>query len=196
MSPGLTGGERGESFGQRMICLVYAHPYPDRSRANRVLLDAVRKLPQLELRSLYDLYPDFAIDVPAEQEALTRAQIVVFQHPLYWYSVPGLLKHWFDKVLAVRWAYGPGGTALHGKTCLWVTTTGAPEAGYASEGMHRRPFPDFIPPVEQTARFCGMRWAEPLVLFGAHRVGEDVLRAHAARYREQLEMLLKDEGKS
>ncbi|HEX4353552.1 MAG TPA: NAD(P)H-dependent oxidoreductase, partial [Polyangiales bacterium] len=72
----------------RMIDLVYAHPYPHRSRANHLMLAAVRDLPGLEIRSLYDLYPDFSIDVDAEQEALLRARIVVWQHPTYWYSVP------------------------------------------------------------------------------------------------------------
>ena len=99
-----------------MIVVVYAHPYPDRSRAGRALLEAVQGLPDVEVRSLYELYPDFGIDVEAEQEALTRADTIVWQHPLYWYSVPGLLKHWFDKVLA-GWAYGEGGTALVGKRC-------------------------------------------------------------------------------
>ena len=168
------------------ICLVYAHPYPDRSRANRVLLDGVRDLPGLQVRSLYDLYPDFAIDVETEQAALAAAHVVVLQHPLYCYSVPGLLKHWFDKVLTLGWAYGPGGHALHGKTCLWVTTTGAAEHGYTREGMHQRPFSDFVPPIEQTARFCGMHWDEPLVLHGAHHAPSAGLAAHARRYREQL----------
>ena len=169
-----------------MICLVYAHPYPDRSRANRVLLDAVKDLPGLELRALFDLYPDFAIDVEAEQQALARARVVVLQHPIYWYGVPGLLKHYFDKVLALGWAYGPGGVALHGKTCLWVATTGAPEQGYSSEGMHRHEFEHFVPPIRQTAQFCGMAWASPLIVHGAHRIDEATLRAHGARYRERL----------
>src|SRR5262245_51490007 len=110
-----------------MALLVYAHPYPLRSRANRALLAALEGLPQLEVRSLYDLYPDFGIDIGTEQRALLRAELVIWQHPMYWYSVPGLLKHWFDKVLARGWAYGEGGTALRGKTCLWVTTTGGDE---------------------------------------------------------------------
>jgi glutathione-regulated potassium-efflux system ancillary protein KefF len=169
-----------------MILLVYAHPYPNRSRANRILLEAVRDLPGLELRSLYELYPDFGIDVEAEQAALTRARVLVWQHPLYWYSVPGLLKHWFDKVLARGFAHGAHGDALQGKTCLWVTTTGGDEETFSKHGMHRYPFESFVPTVEQTARFCGMHWAAPRVVQGAHRVPETVLRAQAEHYRESL----------
>ncbi len=169
-----------------MIALFYAHPYPDRSRANRTLLEAVAVLPEVEIHSLYDLYPDFGIDVEAEQELLVRAKLIVWQHPLYWYSVPGLLKHWFDKVLARGWAYGENGNALRGKTCLWVTTTGGDEDAFSPAGMHGFPFGAFVPQVEQTARFCQMDWAAPLVLHSANRAGMPELRAAAERYRQTL----------
>jgi glutathione-regulated potassium-efflux system ancillary protein KefF len=78
----------------------------------------------VEIRSLYHLYPDFNIDIAAEQEALSRAELVVWQHPMQWYSVPPLLKLWIDKVLAHGWAYGHGARALQGKSLLWAVTTG------------------------------------------------------------------------
>jgi glutathione-regulated potassium-efflux system ancillary protein KefF len=81
--------------------------------------------------------------------------------------------------------------ALHGKTCLWVATTGAPGHGYTPQGMHHRPFADFVPPIEQTARFCGMHWAPPVVVFGAQRIGHEALTEHGQRYREQLLALTK-----
>jgi glutathione-regulated potassium-efflux system ancillary protein KefF len=175
-----------------MALLVYAHPYPNRSRANCVLLDAVRDHPELEVRSLYDLYPDFGIDVEAEQQALARANLVIWQHPLYWYSVPGLMKHWFDKVLARGWAYGKGGRALVGKHCWWVATTGGDAEAFSSRGMHAHPVQAFVPPIEQTARFCGMRWLEPLIVHGAHLVGGDELQRAAHRYRERFLRLLEE----
>jgi len=92
-------------------------------------------------------------------------------------------------VLTRGWAYGTDGTKLHGKTCLWVTTTGAPRPGYSEQGLHTRPFEDFSPAIEQTARFCGMSWAEPLVLFGAHRVELETVREQATEYRARLTTL-------
>jgi glutathione-regulated potassium-efflux system ancillary protein KefF len=74
-----------------MILIIHAHPYPQHSRAGPVLLDAVRDLPGVSIRSLYDKYPDFDIDVEAEQAALTEARLIVWLHPIYWYSVPALL---------------------------------------------------------------------------------------------------------
>lgn len=107
-----------------MILIIYAHPYPHHSHANKRMLEQVRTLDGVEIRSLYHLYPDFNIDVAAEQEALSRADLVILQHPMQWYSTPPLLKLWLDKVLAHGWAYGHGGTALHGKSVMWAVTTG------------------------------------------------------------------------
>ncbi len=177
--------------GMAAVNLVYAHPYPDRSRANRVLLDALRDVDEVEIRSLYDLYPDFAIDVAEEQAALLRAGAVVFQHPMYWYSVPGLLKHWFDKVLQRGWAYGAAGTKLHGKRCLWAYTTGGDDHAFSPEGMHAHRLVDFTHPVEQTARFCGMRWEDPVVVLGAHRIEPAQLEAKAQTYRDRILSLVR-----
>jgi glutathione-regulated potassium-efflux system ancillary protein KefF len=174
----------------RRIDLIYAHPYPDRSRANRAMLAGVRDLPELEVRSLYDLYPDFAIDVEAEREALLRADIVVWQAPFYWYGLPALWHLWIEKVLANGWAYGPGGTAVQGKTALWVTTTGAPAPAYAPGQMHGHAFEAFVPAVSQTAVFCGMYWAgPPLVLHASHRVSDAEIVEHTLRYRGRLQAL-------
>ena len=169
-----------------MILLIHAHPYPQHSRAGRALLQAVGDLPGMEIRSLYDLYPDFDIDVAAEHAALQRASLIVWLHPVYWYSVPAMLKHWFDVVLLRGFAYGPEGTALHGKHCLWACTTGGPPETYSAGGAHSRPFDDFIAPVEQTARFCGMHWLEPITLQGAHLVSDAQISAAADAFRRRL----------
>lgn len=168
------------------VVVVYAHPYPDRSRANRVLFDAVRSLDRVDARPIYDLYPDFDIDIEAEQKALAAAHTIVWQHPLYWYTVPALLKLWWEKVLAHGWAYGEGGRQLVGKRCLWVATTGGDDASYGEGGMHQLPFSSFEPVVAQTARFCGMQWLEPVVVHAAHRIGDEELFRWAGVYRERL----------
>ena len=173
-----------------MIYLVLAHPYPSQSRANKALLAALRDLPDIELCSLYERYPDFDIDVVAEQAALGRAQLIVWMHPVFWYSAPALLKHWFDQVLSHGWAYGDGAAALRGKDCLWVATTGGTPQAYSAAGIHERPFADFMPPLEETARFCGMNWLTPCILHGANDIGEQQLAVHAGQLRGRLEAWL------
>ena len=169
-----------------MILVVYAHPYPEHSRACRVLVDAVRDLPGLEVRSLYDRYPDFDIDVGAEQTALAAADLVVWLHPVYWYSAPGLLKQWFDKVLALGWAYGNDAAALRGKDCLWVAASGGEAEAYGPGGEHEQAFANFIPPFAQTARYCKMRWLDPVLVHGSHSISDTELAAHATRLRDRI----------
>ncbi len=142
------------------------------------------------VHSLYDLYPDFDIDVEREQALLTEHEFVIWQHPMYWYSVPGLLKHWFDKVLVRGWAYGAGASALRDKRCLWVCTTGGDAAAFTPHGMHAFGFESFVPAIEQTARFCGMQWQEPTIVHAAHRVTVEELEQAALNHRIKLKGLM------
>lgn len=172
-----------------MILVILAHPYLDRSHANRALVRSLEGVEGVTVRSLYDLYPDFAIDAEAEREALTAASVVVWQHPIYWYTVPALLKLWFEKVLTHGWAWGRGGEALRGKRCLWVVTTGGDELDYRPAGIHKHDFEAFAPVVRQTAEFCRMIWLEPIVLHEARRCDPAELDATTERYRSRLTAL-------
>lgn len=84
--------------------------------------------------NLYAHYPDFFIDIPHEQQLLRDHQVIVFQHPLYTYSCPGLLKEWLDRVLTRGFASGVGGNALAGKHWRSVITTGDAESAYQTRG--------------------------------------------------------------
>ncbi len=174
----------------RAVTLIYGHPYPNRSRAGRVLLEGVRDLSGVEVRSLYDLYPDFDIDVQSEQAALLKADLIIWQCPFYWYGVPALVNLWFEKVLAHGWAYGEGADALSGKTVLWVPTTGGSPSSYSATGAHGHLFETFVPAISQVARFCGMRWADPpLVVHDAHRLTREQLGEAARHYRRRIESM-------
>jgi glutathione-regulated potassium-efflux system ancillary protein KefF len=175
------------------VLVLLAHPDLRLSRVNRRLAAVARELaaaspggPQVVLRDLYAMYPDHAIDVAAEQAAAAAADLIVWQHPIHWYSMPALMKQWLDEVLTLGWAYGPGGTALRGKDLWLVASTGGPEAAYHPGGYNRYFFDAFLPPYEQTAALCGLRFLPPMVLHGAHAVDAAELGLHAARYAERL----------
>ncbi len=170
------------------ILVLAAHPDFGRSHVHRALdrACAAAALPQVQFRDLYALYPDYLVDVAAERAALEQARLVVWQHPIHWYSMPPLMKLWVDEVLGFGWAYGPGGTALRGKDLWLVTSTGGTEASYRPDGHNRYFFDAFLPPYEQTAALCGMRFLPPLVLHGAHRVEEPQLAAHAETFVQRL----------
>lgn len=168
------------------ILVLTAHPHLEHSRVNRALMDAAAAVDRTEVRDLYALYPDYLIDVAAEQRALAQARLVVWQHPIQWYHMPPLMKLWVDEVLGFGWAYGHGGHALQGKDLWLVASTGGPESSYRPTDYNRYHFDAFLPPYEQTAALCGMRFLPPLVLHGAHRVTHAELDAHAGVLTDRL----------
>jgi glutathione-regulated potassium-efflux system ancillary protein KefF len=170
------------------IVVLVAHPRMEHSRINRTLKDAALALdrPQVQVRDLYRLYPDYLIDVEAERAALAAARLVVWQFPFHWYGAPPLMKLWLDEVFGFGWAYGPGGTALRGKDLWLAVSTGGGEEAYHPSGHNRHFIDAFWPPMEQTAALAGMRFLPPLVLHAAHRTDDAVVAAHAALYAQRL----------
>jgi glutathione-regulated potassium-efflux system ancillary protein KefF len=58
-----------------MILIIYVHPATEKSRVNQMMLRQASNNPDVLIRSLYGLYPDFIIDVQAEQQALEQAEL-------------------------------------------------------------------------------------------------------------------------
>ncbi len=168
------------------IHVLYAHPSAHLSRVNRALAERARSIEGVRVHDLYDTYPDFYIDVAREQALASDADVIVFLHPIQWYSMPSLLKEWLDAVLQPGWAYGDGGDALRGKTYWLVASTGSAEDAYSGAGPHGRPFAHYLPPFEQTAALCGMRWESPHILHGAHHVDAGALQAHVDAFGARL----------
>lgn len=171
------------------ILLLFAHPALQKSVANAALLGAAQGVSGVEVHDLYEAYPDLLIDVEREQRLLLEHDVVVFQHPFYWYSSPALLKEWQDLVLTFGWAYGPGGEALHGKRLLTAITTGGGTDAYRSSGHNHWTLRQLLAPFEQTATLCGMRYLPPFVVPGARRLAADDLARHAADYAVALTAL-------
>lgn len=169
-----------------MILLILAHPYPQQSLVNRALIKAVKDLPEIKIHSLYDVYPDFYIDVEKEQTLLKKADLIIWQHPLFWYSAPALMNLWFEKVLTHGWAYGPNGYELNGKKILWVTTTGGELNDYATTNPKTKPLSQLASSIEQTAIFCGMEWLPPFVVHNARHISADELKSKAVAFRQRV----------
>ena len=166
--------------------VIVAHPTLETSRVNDALMRAAAASEGAEVRDLYALYPDYLIDVEAEQARLSAARLVVWQHPIHWYSMPPMMKLWVDEVLTFGWAYGPGGDALRGKDLWLVASTGGSAESYQPSSHNRYFFDAFLPPYEQTAVLCGMRFLPPLVLHGTHQTSAAGIADEAAVYSERL----------
>ncbi len=83
------------------------------------------------------------------------------QHPFYWYSAPAIIKEWLDIVLESGWAYGDGGTKLHGKYLANALSTGGRENFYHPNGRNRFTIEELLAPFNQTAHLCGMAYLRP-----------------------------------
>ena len=169
------------------IYLLAAHPAWRESRVNRPMMQAAQTVPRVRVQDLYSSYPDYVIDVAGEQAAIEKAQLIVLLHPIHWYSMPALQKLWVDEVLTYGWAYGEAGDKLKGKDLWLVVTTGGPEATYHPKGYNRYFFEAFLPPYEQTAALCGMRFLPPLILHGAHTVAADMVNQHVTTFSQRLQ---------
>jgi glutathione-regulated potassium-efflux system ancillary protein KefF len=178
--------EQAQEAAAKSTLVLAAHPNWRESRVNRRLLEAARAVRGVQVQDLYGLYPDFDVDVAAEQQLAGQAQLIVLLHPIQWYSMPPLQKLWFDEVLTYGWAYGHLGTALQGKDLWLVATTGGPESSYHPQSYNRYFFDAFMPPYEQTASLCGMRFLPPLVLHGARRASEESITHHVEVFAERL----------
>jgi putative NADPH-quinone reductase len=104
------------------VLIILAHPDIESSIANRIVVDGVKNLENVRVRNLSELYSDFIIDIKTEQEELIKADLIIFQFPFYWYSIPSILKQWIDKVLEYGFAYGSTGDKLKGKDFLLSIT--------------------------------------------------------------------------
>ena len=80
------------------VLIISGHTNLAASVANKTILETLNeRLPEAEIVKLDELYPDFKIDVEAEQQKLLRADIIVLQFPLFWYSAPSILERWMEE---------------------------------------------------------------------------------------------------
>lgn len=168
--------------------LVFAHPALERGRVNPSLAEAVADLPGLTTHDLYETYPDFTIDVPAEHRLMYDHDLIVLQFPIYWFAMPSLLKEWMDLSWSRGFAFGKG-AKLKGRSLMCAVSTGANRDAYEN-GVYRFPMDEFLSPLRQTADYCGLNWLDPFVLHGAQALELEGMEKGMARYRARLEKVV------
>ena len=169
------------------LIVYYAHPGHQYSHANRQMARVAARLDDITYVDLYQDYPRFDIDADIEQRRLLEHDVVLLQFPMFWYSTPAILKEWQDLVLEHGFAYGAGGDRLEGKRMLLAITAAGPKEAYSPGGYQHYPIRDFLRPLEQTARLCGIRFSTPYVLFGSLKAPTDGrMDPHVDGYRRLL----------
>lgn len=173
----------------KKVLVLLAHPKFEHSVINQSLINSIIGMTNVDVHDLYEIYPDFNIDVQSEQEILFNAEIIVFHHPIYWYSAPPLLKQWIDLVLEFGWAYGPGGIYLKNKLVFNCVSSGGTETAYTREGKHGHTLKEFLLPFEQTAKLCHMQYLPPFHVGGTHKKSASELETQSQEYKDIIKYL-------
>ena len=165
------------------ILVLFAHPAYEQSKVHHVLMEAIKDLKGVTIHDLYEQYPEFDIDVAKEKELLVQHDVIIWQHPLFWYSGPALLKQWQDLVLEHGWAYGKNGHALDGKKIFNVLSSGGEMDAYQENSFHGSTIQQFLLPFKRTAQLCRMVYLPPFWVSGTHQLKSEAIDPYAQQYK-------------
>lgn len=140
-------------------------------------------------------------DVKGEQEKLMWADVVILQFPLWWYSMPAIMKGWVDRVYSAGFAYGNGehnnkrwgdrygeGKML-GKRAMVVVTVGGWKEHYSPRGICG-PIHDLLFPITHgMLYYTGFEVLPSFVMYQSDRADEAVFNATTEEFRKRLREL-------
>ena len=179
-----------------MPLVILGHPNYAKSLANKTIIETLRSSNlDIEVRHIHEMYPDYRIDVCAEQAALLKHHAIIFQYPLYWYNMPAILKQWFDAVFEYQFAYGAKGNKLKDKLFIPSFTVGAPEKEYCAVGQHHFRIGELCKNLEQTAYYAQMQYIDPFYFHNTSvNAGytEQSIQAEAVRQASRLLQFLQN----
>ncbi len=174
----------------KRVLIILAHPNLTESRINRTLYEGVKKKSNVTISELYTKYPDFNIDILKEQNLLIEADVIIFQHPVYWYNCPPLLKQWIDTVLLPGFAYGIGGDKLTGKFLLSAISADAAKKDYGPNGHNKYLINELLRPFELTANYCSMKYLDPFVIYETNNITDSKLKNLVSDYGNLIDSLI------
>ncbi len=139
----------------------------------------------------------FAPEIQQEMERVFAADLLILQFPMWWFSVPGILKSWIDRVFAFGVAYDFGRTwdkgVFAGKRAMLSFTTGAPPGVFEPDGRSGDLERVLWPLHGGVLALCGFSVLPPFVAWAVPWVGDDGRAKIVADYAERLSMLEHDE---
>jgi NAD(P)H dehydrogenase (quinone) len=131
-----------------------------------------------------------APDIVSEIEKLKRADLVIFQFPIWWFGMPAILKGWADRIFARGFAYIPGRKydtgMFRGKTAMIAATTGTSADTYAPDGIDGDILTVLWPIHNGLLRYSGFDVLPPFIAYMPGRVGQEDRQAYLDAYRKRL----------
>ena len=148
------------------ILVISGHPHLENSNVNKVILKELEKHfgEQISIRRLDKLYPDYQINIKAEQEAIKNADFIILQFPLYWYGTPALLKKWIDDVLYDYFKGNRLSGKFNDKAIIASVTIGGSKERYSPPN---KTVETYLIPLQETFEVIGAGWASPVYSFDA-----------------------------
>jgi NAD(P)H dehydrogenase (quinone) len=126
----------------------------------------------------------------AEMEKVREADFILFQFPLWWFSVPAVLKGWFDKVFAMNFAYGGGKIYdtgyFKGKKAMLSVTTGGPEILYTKDGLNGEMNMLLYPINHGILYFTGITPLEPHIVYSPVRLSDEERKKELEIFKAKL----------
>jgi NAD(P)H dehydrogenase (quinone) len=170
-----------------------------RSDFSLVNPDARLKIPRSSKQATHS--NNLTEDVKAEQEKLLWADLVIYQFPLWWYTMPAILKGWIDRVYSCGFAYGVGEHnaerygerygegRLSGRTGMLVVTIGGWSEHYSDRGIGG-PLEDVLYHMTHGAmHYVGMRVLPSYAMYKADRADDESYEAAVQALRLRLRTL-------
>ena len=131
-----------------------------------------------------------APDIRREQEKLKWADFVLFQFPLWWFSLPAVLKGWVDRIFSAGFIYGGGQWysegGLKGKKAMLSITTGGTDNMFSREGIHGAIDTILYPIHHGILYFSGMEVLPPYVAWSPDRVSEAQRELYLREFSQRL----------
>ena len=152
----------------RNTLIIAAHPNMAGSTVHSCWLAAVRQAKLAHVHEIGQSYPTGTIDVDNEQRLIEAHDRIILQFPIFWYSVPAVLKNWIDRVFSHGWAYGRDGDAFVGKELGLAYSTGTAAEAYRAGGRNHFSMSELTKPLELTAIFIKARFLPSFILHGAN----------------------------
>ncbi len=136
----------------------------------------------------------FAPDIVAEMEKLEWCDVLIFQFPLWWFSLPAILKGWVDRVFAFGRVYGGGkwydNGVFQGKKAMLSLTTGGGDSSikgiYSETGLNGSIHNILFPINHGIFRFVGFDVLPPFIAWGASRASDEKRQAYLEEYQQRL----------
>ncbi len=166
--------------------VLFAHPYYEYSHTSAELVQLYQNLDHIDVKDLYEEYPDFHIPAFRERKRLHAYERLIFHFPLIWFSYPPLLKLWIDEVFDMTWtedSHHP----LQNKDALIVVTIGGSKEQYMPGGKYQTTIAELLKSLTISLNMNSIAVKNLIEIYDADDLSTEDLQEFAQNIKKNLE---------